>query len=127
MLSSIPMNGITYAEQLRANVKQERGEKIPEFEPPRLMNLERKLQILEGEWFVESSYENDDTAALYAFYQPTQGPFIIVPSMIKEELTSDFTLTSKLQIFYFIFSILINLWWITDYWCVCLSILISAR
>lgn len=94
------MNGITYAEQLRANVKQERGEKIPEFEPPRLMNLERKLQILEGEWYVESSYESDDTAALYAFYQPTQGPFIIVPSMVKEELTSEFTLTSKSH-FYF--------------------------
>lgn len=93
MLSSMPMNGLTYAESLRQNVKQERGENIPEFEPPRLMNLERKLQILEGEWYVESSYQSDEHAALYAFYQPTQGPFIIVPSMMKEELTSDFTLT----------------------------------
>ena len=74
------------------------------------MNLERKLQILEGEWYVESSYQSDEHAALYAFYQPTQGPFIIVPSMMKEELTSDFTLTSKyyrkhhpinISIFYF--------------------------
>jgi hypothetical protein len=65
------MNGLTYAESLRQNVKQERGEKIPEFLPPQLMNLERKLQILEGEWFVESSYQSDEHASLYAFYQPT--------------------------------------------------------
>ena len=78
------------------------------------MNLERKLQILEGEWYVESSYQSDEHAALYAFYQPTQGPFIIVPSMMKEELTSDFTLTSKfyqqihsINIFIFYFSLLI--------------------
>lgn len=69
MLSSIPMNGMTYAESLRANKNnQDRGENIPEFEPPRLMNLERKLQILEGEWHVESSYNSDEVAALYAFY-----------------------------------------------------------
>ena len=34
MLSSIPMNGMTYAESLRTSVKQERGENIPEFLPP---------------------------------------------------------------------------------------------
>ena len=90
------MNGMTYAESLRANKpNQDRGENIPEFEPPRLMNLERKLQILEGEWHVESSYNSDEVAALYAFYQPTQGPFIIVPSMLKEDLQSDFQLRSK--------------------------------
>lgn len=93
MLSSIPMNCMTYAESLRLNVKQQRGEKIPEFEQPRLLNLERKLQILDGEWYTESSYQSDEVAALYAFYQPTQCPFVIVPSMQKEELTSDFTLT----------------------------------
>jgi hypothetical protein len=35
------------------------------------VNLERKLQILNGEWFEESYFKNDDVAALYAFYQPT--------------------------------------------------------
>ena len=95
MLSSIPMNGMTYAESLRTQVKVEHGENIPDFEPPRLLNLERKLQILEGEWHTESSYESDEVAALYAFYQPTQGPFIIVPSMQKQDLQSDFTLRSK--------------------------------
>jgi len=68
MISSMPINGQTYAETLRANIKQDKGEKIPEFEPPRLMNLERKLQILNGEWFEESYFKNDDVAALYAFY-----------------------------------------------------------
>lgn len=71
MISSIPMNGMTYAETLRSSVKEVKGENIPEFEPPVLMGLERKLQIQNGEWFEESSYLSDDVAALYAFYQPT--------------------------------------------------------
>lgn len=52
MMSSIPQNGQTYAETLRANfLNVDKGEKIPEFLPPQLQNLERKLQILNGEWF----------------------------------------------------------------------------
>jgi hypothetical protein len=64
---------MTYAESLRHQVKAERGEKIPDFNPPVLHPgiLERKLQIHSNEWFVESLYANDDIAALYAFYQPT--------------------------------------------------------
>mmetsp|Transcript_18762 Transcript_18762/g.28838 ORF Transcript_18762/g.28838 Transcript_18762/m.28838 type:complete len:259 (-) Transcript_18762:22-798(-) len=94
MITSLPMNGMTYAESLRMNLRNEnKGENIPEFIPPQLMNMERKLQILAGEWYEESFFKNDDVAALYAFYQPTQGPFIIVPSMGKEDFTSDFTLT----------------------------------
>lgn len=92
MISSIPQNGQTYAETLRHNVKQEKGENIPEFEPPTLQNLERKLQILNGEWYEESYFKDDEVAALYAFYQPTQGPFIIVPSFAKEDFQSDFLL-----------------------------------
>jgi calpain len=95
MISSIPVQGQTYSETLKMNVRQDKGEKIPEFEPPRLMNLERKLQILQGEWFEESMFKNDEVAALYAFYQPTQGPFIIVPSFVKPDVNADFTLTSK--------------------------------
>ena len=47
MLTSIPMNGVTYAESLRANFSQKLtgNENIPDFEPPRLNNMERKLQI----------------------------------------------------------------------------------
>ena len=57
--------------------------------------LERKLQILPNEWYEETSYKSDDVAALYSFYQPTQGPFIVVPSMAKEEFQADFELKSK--------------------------------
>jgi len=95
-------------------VKQEQGEKIPQFLPPQLLNLERKLQIQAGEWHEESYFKNDDVAALYAFYQPTQGPFIIVPSMTKEDLQSEFTLYSKLyQLsliidYFYIYSFLIS-------------------
>jgi hypothetical protein len=53
---------------LAKNVK---GENIPEFEPPKLTSLERKLQLLPGEWYRESYYGNDDVAALYDYYQPT--------------------------------------------------------
>jgi len=39
----MPRNGLTYAETLRQTGKVEQGEKIPQFLPPQLMNLERKL------------------------------------------------------------------------------------
>ena len=102
-LSSIPNNGLTYAENLRMQAKATRAEKIPEFEPPVLHQqlLQRKLQIQAGEWYEESYYCADDVAALYSFYQPTQGPFIIVPSMSQRDIPNEFVLTSK-----FIFMIL---------------------
>lgn len=55
------------------NFKKEKGsDAIPEFELPRLaQNLERKLQILDNEWLLQTSYTSDDTAALYAFFKPT--------------------------------------------------------
>lgn len=89
---------------LNTNKKEKGVDKIPDFETPVLTHLERKLQILNGEWFEESFFKNDDVAALYAFYQPTQGPFIIVPSFEKPEYASDFTLTSK---FVFLFNSLL--------------------
>ena len=97
--SSLPSNGLTYAQTLRSTVTKEKGgENIPEFEPPSLDNqLERKLQILPNEWFKETTYKSDDVAALYQFYQPTQGPFIVVPSMAQEDKQVDFTLTSKFK------------------------------
>ena len=95
--SSLPSAGMTYAQTLRSTIKREKGgDNIPEFEPPRLADhLERKLQILPNEWYQETSYKNDDVAALYAFYQPTQGPFIVVPSTASDTFTSEFSLTSK--------------------------------
>jgi hypothetical protein len=70
----------------------DKADKIPDFEPPRLENLERKLKLLPGEWYEESYYCSDDVAALYAFYQPTQGPFIIIPSISRDDIAADFTL-----------------------------------
>ena len=46
----------------------DKADKIPEFEPPKLENLERKLKLLPGEWYEESFYSSDDVAAHYAFY-----------------------------------------------------------
>jgi len=79
------------------NFKKEKGsDAIPEFELPRLPeNLERKLQILDNEWSISTSYSSDDAAALYCFFKPTQGPFVIVPSMAKDDKLAEFTLTGK--------------------------------
>lgn len=92
MASSIGKTAV-YAQTLkRISGGGDKADKIPEFEPPKLENLERKLKLLPGEWFEESYYWSDDVAALYAFYQPTQGPFIIIPSISREDIAADFTL-----------------------------------
>lgn len=88
MPSSMTLNGKTYPEVLATlNFKKEKGsDNIPEFELPRLNEvLERKLQILEKEWYEETSYTSDEAAAKYFFFKPTMGPFVIVPSMIKDD------------------------------------------
>lgn len=54
--------------------------------------MERKLQILPNEWYQETFYGSDEHAALYAFYQPTQGPFIIVPSTTNQDIFPAYTL-----------------------------------
>jgi len=33
-----------------------------------------------------TSYKSDDVSALYVFFKPTEGPFVIVPSMSKEDV-----------------------------------------
>ena len=95
--STLPGKGINYAATLKQTMKKEQGsDNIPDFEPPMLDDrLERKLQILPNEWYEETSYKSDDVAALYSFYQPTQGPFIVVPSMAKDEFQANFELKSK--------------------------------
>ena len=96
--SSLMQNGMTYAETLqKVSFKKEKGsDHIPEFELPSLnKKLERKLQILENEWRVETNYASDDAAALYKFFKPTQGPFVIVPSMSLPEKMADFDLKGK--------------------------------
>jgi hypothetical protein len=96
--SSISKNGQTYAATIATmNFKKEKGsDAIPDFELPRLaQNLERKLQILDNEWSVSTSYTSDDAAALYCYFKPTQGPFVIVPSMANNDKQAEFTLTGK--------------------------------
>jgi len=44
-------------------------------------NIERKLQVRTGEKFKECLYINDEIAALYFHFNPTEGPFIIIPSL----------------------------------------------
>lgn len=77
---------ITY----KSNIKEDN---FPEIVPPELGKLERKLQILPNEWYIESQYKNEDVAAIYSFWKPTNGPFLIVPSLQLEGFTSDYTLT----------------------------------
>lgn len=61
--------------------------------PPELGKLERKLQILPNEWYIESQFKNEDVAAIYEYWKPTNGPFLIVPSIQVEGYTSEYTLT----------------------------------
>jgi calpain len=90
--------GMSYADTLKTTTKKEKGaDKIPEFETPMLNQMERKLQILPNEWYQETYFQGDEYAALYAFYQPTQGPFIIVPSQTNMEIFPEFTLTGKFK------------------------------
>jgi len=66
---------------------------FPEIVPPVLENLERKLQILPNEWYIESQFKGEDVAAIYSFWKPTKGPFLIVPSLDSPEISADYTLT----------------------------------
>lgn len=52
--------------------------------PPVMENIDRKLKIQKTEWYLESKFENEDVAALYFFWNPTEGPFIIIPCLEKE-------------------------------------------
>jgi len=60
---------------------------------PKLEVLERKLQVKPREWVVESSYFSDEVAATYFFWQPAQGPYLIVPSCNDEATQAHFTLS----------------------------------
>jgi len=74
----------------RRNFKEDN---FPEIVPPELENLERKLQILPNEWYVESQFKSEDVASLYAYWKPTKGPFLMVPSLESPEVMAEYTLT----------------------------------
>lgn len=65
-------------------------------EPPVMDLIERKLQIHIGEKFKESTYFSDEVASLYFNWNPTEGPFIIIPSLDQEDKISNYRLTSNL-------------------------------
>lgn len=56
-----------------------------QLEPPKMPVLQRKLQIFNKEYFKETVYHSDELSCLYFNFNPTDGPFIIVPSMDQED------------------------------------------
>lgn len=58
-------------------------------------DIERKLLIATNEKFKQSTYFSEDVAALYFHYNPTEGPFIIIPSLDFEEKLANYKLISS--------------------------------
>ena len=57
--------------------------------------IERKLLIGSNEKFKQSTYFSEDVAALYFNYNPTEGPFIIIPSLDLPDKSANYRLTSN--------------------------------
>jgi len=55
--------------------------------------IERKLQILSTEKFKESYYSGEETSALFFKWNPTEGPFTIIPTVDLEGRTAGYKLT----------------------------------
>jgi len=62
-------------------------------EVPPLSKIDRKLRLLHNEWFKETSYQHEDIGAFYTFWQTNEGPFLIVPTLSKPDITAGFVLT----------------------------------
>jgi len=56
-------------------------------------SIERKLKVYNTERFTVSKFENEDVAALYFFWNPTQGPFIVVPCLEETNKETKYSLT----------------------------------
>ena len=50
-------------------------------EPPVMDSIERKLHMLPTEKFKESTYLGDEASALFFKWNPTEGPFTIIPTV----------------------------------------------
>lgn len=68
------------------------AKELTKLEPPSLDQLERKLQFVPGEWVQESGYYNEDYSCLYFKLEPTQGPFLIVPTLDEQDVHAKYTL-----------------------------------
>jgi len=53
---------------------------------------------LAGEKFKESTYFSEDIGALYFHFNPTEGPFIIIPSLDQEDKSANYKLTSNFNL-----------------------------
>ena len=51
-----------------------------------------------GEKFKESTYFSEDIGALYFHFNPTEGPFIIIPSLDQEDKSANYKLTSNFNL-----------------------------
>jgi len=64
-----------------------------QLEPPLMEMIERKLNVLPNEKYLESTFLNEEVAALYFFWNPTEGPFIIIPCLEEEDKQASYKLT----------------------------------
>lgn len=81
----------------KVNVKTDQTVKLlkqtaEHLEPPKMLEIERKLQIGKHEDYYESSFANQDIAALYFHFLPIQGPLVIVPCQSERSKNNNFTL-----------------------------------
>ena len=58
-----------------------------------MKSIERKLFIGYAEKFKESCYKNDEVASLFFSWNPTEGPFIIIPTTDQEDKYAGYKLT----------------------------------
>lgn len=62
-------------------------------QPPVMDKIERKLQIGNQEFYVESTFSTNDLAAMYFHFLPIEGPFVIVPCLDKVNSQAKYKLT----------------------------------
>jgi hypothetical protein len=61
--------------------------------PPKMKNIERKLQIGNHEMYIESSFANYDLAALYFHFLPIEGPLVIIPCLSEKNKYCGYRMT----------------------------------
>jgi hypothetical protein len=55
-------------------------------------DMQRKLQILPNEWYVESHYQSEELSCMFLKLDPNHGPFLIVPTLSQELITAQYSL-----------------------------------
>ncbi|EGR31206.1 hypothetical protein IMG5_115920 [Ichthyophthirius multifiliis] len=88
-----PIQIQTKGKQTGSNLQRLLAQTDQQLEPPEMIHIERKLFVGYAEKFKESFYKNDEVAALFFSWNPTEGPFIIIPSMNEEDKYAGYKLT----------------------------------